>query len=60
MFFSKTVLRRWRIQQKHSVRVVFFGYADTSRITCLQLMAKKITWLKARREMCLNQVSTLK
>jgi len=22
--------------------VVFFGYADTSQITCLQLMAKKI------------------
>lgn len=34
--------RSWRIGQKHPVRVVFFGYAGTSQITCLQLMAKKI------------------
>ncbi len=32
----------WRIGQKHPVRVVFFGYAGSSQITCLQLMAKKI------------------
>lgn len=31
-----------RIGQKHPVRVVFFGYAGSSQITCLQLMAKKI------------------
>jgi hypothetical protein len=34
--------RSWRIGQKQPVRVVFFGYAGTSQITCLQLMAKKI------------------
>lgn len=34
--------RSWRIGQKHPVRVVFFGYAGTSQITCLELMAKKI------------------
>ncbi|MHB0818447.1 SNF2-related protein [Stutzerimonas stutzeri] len=34
--------RSWRIGQKHPVRVVFFGYAGCSQITCLQLMAKKI------------------
>ncbi|PUA41282.1 DEAD/DEAH box helicase [Pseudomonas protegens] len=34
--------RSWRIGQKHPVHVVFFGYADSSQITCLQLMAKKI------------------
>ena len=34
--------RSWRIGQKHPVRVVFFRYAGTSQITCLQLMAKKI------------------
>jgi SNF2 family DNA or RNA helicase len=34
--------RSWRIGQKHPVRVVFFGYANTSQITCLQLMARKI------------------
>lgn len=34
--------RSWRIGQKHAVRVLFFGYAGSSQITCLQLMAKKI------------------
>lgn len=34
--------RSWRIGQKHPVRVVFFGYAGSSQIACLQLMAKKI------------------
>ncbi|MGI3745877.1 MAG: SNF2-related protein [Janthinobacterium lividum] len=34
--------RSWRIGQKQAVRVVFFGYAGTSQITCLQLMARKI------------------
>lgn len=34
--------RSWRIGQKQPVRVVFFGYAGTSQITCLQLMARKI------------------
>lgn len=34
--------RSWRIGQKYPVRVVFFGYAGSSQITCLQLMAKKI------------------
>ncbi len=31
----------WRIGQKHPVRGVFFSYAGSSQITCLQLMAKK-------------------
>lgn len=34
--------RSWRIGQKMPVRVVFFGYAGSSQVTCLQLMAKKI------------------
>ncbi|AZC91310.1 Superfamily II DNA/RNA helicase, SNF2 family [Pseudomonas chlororaphis subsp. piscium] len=34
--------RSWRIGQKQPVRVIFFGYASSSQITCLQLMAKKI------------------
>ncbi len=34
--------RSWRIGQKHPVRVIFFGHAGSSQITCLQLMAKKI------------------
>jgi SNF2 family DNA or RNA helicase len=35
--------RSWRIGQKLAVRVIFLGYADTSQMTCLALMAKKIT-----------------
>lgn len=34
--------RSWRIGQKQPVKVVYFGYADTSQITCLRLMAAKI------------------
>lgn len=34
--------RSWRIGQKQPVRVIFLGYAGSSQITCLQLMAKKI------------------
>lgn len=34
--------RSWRIGQKYPVRVVYFGYASSSQIPCLQLMAKKI------------------
>ncbi|WP_122339488.1 DEAD/DEAH box helicase [Pseudomonas caricapapayae] len=34
--------RSWRIGQKQAVRVVFVGYAKTSQIACLELMAKKI------------------
>ena len=34
--------RSWRIGQRQAVRVVFFGYAGSSQIACLQLMAKKI------------------
>lgn len=29
-------------RQQHPVRMAFFGYAGSSQITCLQLMAKKI------------------
>ncbi|KPX53176.1 Conserved plasmid related protein [Pseudomonas amygdali pv. hibisci] len=34
--------RSWRIGQKLSVRVIYLGYAATSQMTCLELMAKKI------------------
>ncbi|WP_025806363.1 DEAD/DEAH box helicase [Pseudomonas chlororaphis] len=34
--------RSWRIGQTQPVKVIFLGYAATSQITCLQLMAKKI------------------
>ncbi|MGJ8518408.1 helicase-related protein [Carnimonas bestiolae] len=34
--------RSWRIGQIRPVRVVFMGYANTSQISCLSLMAKKI------------------
>ena len=35
--------RSWRIGQKRAVRVIYLGYAATSQMTCLGLMAKKIT-----------------
>jgi hypothetical protein len=34
--------RSWRIGQKQPVWVIFLGYAGTSQIACLGLMAKKI------------------
>lgn len=34
--------RSWRIGQKRDVRVYFLGYAGTSQMTCLSLMARKI------------------
>jgi superfamily II DNA or RNA helicase len=34
--------RSWRIGQKQPVRVIYLGYAATSQMTCLELMAKKI------------------
>lgn len=34
--------RSWRIGQKLAVKVIFLGYAATSQMTCLALMAKKI------------------
>lgn len=34
--------RSWRIGQKQPVRVIYLGYAGTSQMTCLGLMAKKI------------------
>jgi SNF2 family DNA or RNA helicase len=34
--------RSWRIGQKQHVRVIYLGYAATSQMTCLELMAKKI------------------
>ena len=34
--------RSWRIGQKHPVNVIYLGYAKTSQIDCLELMAKKI------------------
>jgi SNF2 family DNA or RNA helicase len=35
--------RSWRIGQKQAVKVIYLGYAATSQMTCLELMAKKIT-----------------
>lgn len=35
--------RSWRIGQRLGVKVIFLGYAGTSQMTCLALMAKKIT-----------------
>lgn len=34
--------RSWRIGQTKPVRVIFAGYQNTSQISCLELMAKKI------------------
>jgi len=34
--------RSWRIGQKQPVRVMYLGYAASSQMTCLELMAKKI------------------
>lgn len=34
--------RSWRIGQKHAVKVIFLGYAGSSQMACLSLMAKKI------------------
>lgn len=34
--------RSWRIGQKQLVKVIYLGYADTSQMHCLALMAKKI------------------
>ena len=34
--------RSWRIGQKLGVKVIYLGYAKTSQMTCLGLMAKKI------------------
>jgi superfamily II DNA or RNA helicase len=34
--------RSWRIGQKQAVKVIYLGYAATSQMSCLELMAKKI------------------
>ncbi|WP_200637253.1 helicase-related protein [Stutzerimonas xanthomarina] len=34
--------RSWRIGQKLAVKVIYLGYAATSQMTCLALMARKI------------------
>lgn len=34
--------RSWRIGQKLEVKVIYLGYTNTSQMTCLALMAKKI------------------
>ncbi len=34
--------RSWRIGQKQPVKVIYLGYENTSQMTCLALMAKKI------------------
>jgi len=35
--------RSWRIGQKNRVKMIYLGYAGTSQMTCLALMAKKIS-----------------
>ena len=35
--------RSWRIGQKKPVKVLFLGYAGSSQMDCLKLMAKKIS-----------------
>ncbi len=35
--------RSWRIGQKNAVKVLFLGYAGSSQMDCLKLMAKKIS-----------------
>ena len=35
--------RSWRIGQKNPVKVLFLGYAGSSQMDCLKLMAKKIS-----------------
>ncbi|KTS78366.1 hypothetical protein NS274_06525 [Pseudomonas oryzihabitans] len=42
VFLQQATRRSCRIGQKQAVRVLFFRYAGSSQITCLQLMAKKI------------------
>ncbi|PTQ91440.1 hypothetical protein C8K18_13117 [Paraburkholderia sp. GV068] len=32
--------RSWGIGQKHPVKVIYLGYAETSQMHCLSLMAK--------------------
>lgn len=34
--------RSWRIGQKQPVKVIYLGYANSSQMTCLSLMARKI------------------
>ncbi|HGB3474522.1 TPA: helicase-related protein, partial [Salmonella enterica subsp. diarizonae serovar 61:l,v:z35] len=34
--------RSWRIGQQQDVKVIFLGYAGTSQMACLDLMARKI------------------
>lgn len=34
--------RSWRIGQKQAVKVIYLGYAGTSQMACLDLMARKI------------------
>ena len=34
--------RSWRIGQRHEVRVKFFIYEDTTQVTCLRLMGRKM------------------
>ena len=34
--------RSWRIGQKQPVKVIYLGYAETSQMSCLELMSKKI------------------
>lgn len=39
---QKAARRSWRIGQKQPVKVIYLEYADTSQMTCLGLMARKI------------------
>ena len=47
--------RSWRIGQKQPVRVIYLGYAASSQMTCLGLMAGRSWSRRARRETCPNR-----
>ena len=44
--------RSWRIGQKQPVRVIYLGYANSSQMTCLGLMAGRSWCRRARRATC--------
>ncbi|MNQ58096.1 hypothetical protein D3C85_722850 [compost metagenome] len=44
--------RSGRFGQTQAVRVIFLGYAGTSQMTCMQLMARRSWCPRVRRETC--------
>jgi hypothetical protein len=47
--------RSWRIGQKQPVRVIYLGYAGSSQMTCLGLMARRSWSRSPRRATCPNR-----